>query len=187
MPAERVDLIWVAADDDSTEHFVLERRDGVTTLSGTVILVSEGQPTTITYRVAVDGAWRTTAIEATVSAAEETRIALQVVDGAWSADGAPRSRLDGCLDIDLGWTPATNLLPIRRLGLEVGEIGRIDAAWLRWPELDVVSVAQTYERVDENDYVYRAGEHELTLHTTADGIVTSYGDGLWVATSILRS
>jgi hypothetical protein len=37
---------------------------------------------------------------------------------------------EGCLDIDLGFSPSTNLLPIRRLTLAVGEAATVRAAWL---------------------------------------------------------
>lgn len=38
----------------------------------------------------------------------------------------------GALDIDLGFTPATNLLPIRRLDLAVGERAEVRTALLRF-------------------------------------------------------
>jgi len=40
----------------------------------------------------------------------------------WNGGSTVRERTDlaGCSDVDLGWTPATNILPIRRTGLVVG-------------------------------------------------------------------
>lgn len=186
MLSDRLDLIWTAPDDQSTEHFTLRRGGDRTTLKGTVVLVTDRQPASVTYRVDVDDAWRTSAAEATISAGDERQVTFEVADGRWTIDGRARPQLDGCIDVDLGWTPATNLLPIRRLALEVGEIARIDAAWLRWPELDVVRAEQTYERVAEQEYVYRSGSIVVTLRTTVDGIVTRYGDDRWLATSLVR-
>ena len=41
--------------------------------------------------------------------------------GRWGEmNGAHRTELDGCIDIDLAGTPFTNVIPIRRLPLHVG-------------------------------------------------------------------
>ena len=42
--------------------------------------------------------------------------------GVWTLDGAAVSGLEACVDLDLGFTPATNLLQIRRLALALGSI-----------------------------------------------------------------
>ena len=98
----------------------------------------------------------------------------------------PASHLDGCHDVDLGWTPATNTVPIRRLGLEVGETASITAAWVRFPELDVVASEQRYTRLGNDRWQYRSGDYDYELVTDeTTGLVLSYGDDLWraVATS----
>ncbi|KAI5357534.1 Putative glycolipid-binding protein [Septoria linicola] len=43
--------------------------------------------------------------------------------GNWNdhATGKPLPSLQGCLDVDFGITPATNTLPIKRLGLQNGQ------------------------------------------------------------------
>ena len=46
---------------------------------------------------------------------------------------APISELEGCLDIDIGVTPATNMLPVRRLKLEKDESCDILAAYVPLP------------------------------------------------------
>ena len=38
--------------------------------------------------------------------------------------------VSGCVDLDLGFTPATNLIAIRRLALSVGASAEVTAAWL---------------------------------------------------------
>lgn len=42
--------------------------------------------------------------------------------------------LDGCLDVDIGMTPATNTLPIKRLQLQEGESRDIFAAYVPLPD-----------------------------------------------------
>ncbi len=41
--------------------------------------------------------------------------------------------LNGCIDVDIGVTPATNALPIKRLGLSAGESREILAAYVPLP------------------------------------------------------
>ena len=65
-------------------------------------------------------------------------------------------------------------LPIRRLRLGVGESKTIQAAWVRFPQLDVVKAAQTYTRLDEFTYRYSSGTFEADLTVDDDGIVTQY-------------
>ena len=59
--------------------------------------------------------------------------------------------------MDLGCSPSTNTLPIRRLGLAVGTSKTIQAAWITFPELRVQKAAQTYTRLDEVTYRYASG------------------------------
>ena len=93
--------------------------------------------------------------------------------------------LDGCTDIDLGWTPATNTVPIRRLDLPVGESATISASWIRFPEFDVVKNDQTYERLAHDRWRYRSGPYDFKLVTDiASGLVLSYGEDLWQAVAL---
>lgn len=55
--------------------------------------------------------------------------------------------LEGCLDVDIGITPATNTLPIKRLRLQEGENREIHAAYVPLP--DQVDGAFLPERADQ--------------------------------------
>ena len=48
----------------------------------------------------------------------------------------------GCIDLDLSFSPATNLLAIRRLALPVNEIAEVRSAWLTFPDLDLEPLDQ---------------------------------------------
>ena len=102
--------------------------------------------------------------------------------GHWELDGSAAPHLGSCSDIDLGWTPATNTIPIRRLDLEVGETASIVAAWVRFPELDVIANQQHYTRMAPERWQYRSGEYDFELVTDASsGLVLAYGRDLWRA------
>ena len=76
--------------------------------------------------------------------------------GGWARDGLPLPELAGALDVDLGFTPLTNTLPIRRLALAVGESAPVRSAWLRFPELRLEPLQQTYTREAELTFRYHA-------------------------------
>jgi hypothetical protein len=68
--------------------------------------------------------------------------------GRWGEmNGAHRHDLAGCTDIDLPATPFTNSIPIRRLGLAVGDQAEVSAAMVDVDTLGVVPVAHRLERL----------------------------------------
>jgi hypothetical protein len=140
----------------------------------------------LTYLIECDRDWRTRRATITGSASG-TPIRLEFAadgEGHWMLDGAPLPRVEGALDIDLGFTPATNLLPIRRLTLAVGERAGVRTAWVRFPELRVEALEQSYSREAERVFRYDAlvdGERFQTrLDTDEFGRVLLY-EGLWEA------
>jgi hypothetical protein len=102
--------------------------------------------------------------------------------GAWTVGGTPATALAGCVDIDLGFSPATNLLPIRRLVLAVGASAPVRAAWVRFPELTTEVLEQTYTRLGPDRYLYESagGAFRRELVVDARGFVLDYPD-LWRA------
>ena len=86
----------------------------------------------------------------------------------------------GCIDIDLSFTPATNLLPIRRLQLPIGNEAVVRAAWLRFPTFTLEPLEQTYRRAGAKSYRYEtlAGKFDKDLVVNDAGFVTQY-PGFW--------
>jgi hypothetical protein len=87
----------------------------------------------------------------------------------------------GALDIDLGWSPSTNTLPIRRLGLEIGQTsGEFIAAWVRFPDLTLQPLPQEYVRLADRQYRYssRSGAFVANLLVDDDDLVLDY-EGFW--------
>lgn len=185
-------ILWHCAELASTEHAWLLDEDAGHRLAGVVVLPRDGDPCHITYEVVVDHHWVPLVATATVTTpAGVSRIALaSEADGRWMLDGTTAPPLDGCGDVDLGWTPATNTIPIRRLTLELGETASISAAWVRFPELDVVASEQRYTRLGNERWRYRSGDYDFELRTDdATGLVLAYGDDLWraAATAVGRT
>ena len=178
-------VAWRRSDEVETdEHCTLTVRDGGLSLVGTVLGAEGGTPVRIEYRVLADGAGMTTAAHVRDIRGFETRTIVLERDakGNWSVDGTVAKALKGCTDVDLGCSPSTNTLPIRRLGLAVGASRKIQAAWLRFPEFTVEKAAQTYTRLDEFTYRYASGTFAADLTVDDDGLVAAYAE--WRRTGV---
>ena len=178
-------VAWRRSDEVETdEHCTLTVRDGGLSLVGTVLGAEDAAPVRIEYRVLADGAGMTTAAHVRDLRGFETRtVALERdAKGNWTVDGVAVKALKGCTDVDLGCSPSTNTLPIRRLRLGVGASQKIQAAWLRFPDFTVVKAAQTYTRLDEYTYRYKSGTFEADLAVDDDGLVTTYAE--WRRTGV---
>lgn len=178
-------VAWRRSDEVETdEHCALTLRDGGLSLVGTVLGAEGGVPVRIEYRVLADGTGVTTAAHIRdLRGFEQRAMALgRDAKGNWSIDGIVDKALKGCTDVDLGCSPSTNTLPIRRLRLAVGASQTIRAAWVRFPDLTVVKAAQTYTRLDEFTYRYASGDFEAELTVDDDGLVTAYAD--WRRTGV---
>ena len=182
---DRVDVLWHCAALHSAEHAVVERSASGWRLSGSAALPVAGLPGHIDYALATNALWSVESADVTIWA-RATRIAhhFEHDDGTWHIDGRHRADLDGCRDLDLGWTPLTNTIPIRRLDLDVGASVEILAAWLRFPELDVVPNPQRYARTAVDRWRYHSGPFDFELAVDSNGIVVQYGDDLWQAVTV---
>ena len=178
-------VAWRRSDEVETdEHCTLTLRDSGLSLVGTVLGAEGGLPVRTEYRILTDAAGLTSAVSVRdLRGFEQRTLALaRDAKGNWTVDGAPVRALKGCTDVDLGCSPATNTLPIRRLRLAVGASHTIRAAWVRFPELVVEKAAQTYTRLDEFTYRYASGTFEAELTVDDDGLVAAYA--VWRRTAV---
>jgi hypothetical protein len=132
-------------------------------------------PAQLNYAVRCDEAFRTVSAEVSGRvASEEVRVSVEVSGGRWRLYGVEAPEVEGCTDIDLNFSPSTNLLPIRRLSLEVGQEARVRAAWLRFPSFRLQPLEQTYRRVSASRYRYESPGFQATLEVDELGMVTTY-------------
>jgi hypothetical protein len=171
-------VLW-QGEDGSRELCVLERADEGWRLRGTVLTVARQRPVEIRYRVVADAAWRTEDAEVLVALAGGDPREPATLGGLWSGKERPPEYAD-CADVDLGFTPATNTLPIRRLRLEIGQEAEVAAVWVRWPELTVERAVQRYARLAKDRYRFFQEEFEAELVVDDQGLVLDY-EGLWRA------
>jgi hypothetical protein len=106
----------------------------------------------------------------------------RTTEGAWSLNGDVVQRLEGCMDLDFGFTPATNLVQLRRLALAVGDAADAPVAWFDASAGTLDVLAQRYERRSETTYWYQAPRFGYAglLEVSPAGFVCRY-PGLWEA------
>jgi uncharacterized protein len=85
------------------------------------------------------------------------------------------------LDIDAQWSPVTNLMPVRRLGLDrTGSTGTFTMAWVSVPSLAVTLDEQRYTLlgVENGDVCVRFesadGSFTAVIRCDADGVALDY-------------
>ena len=179
-----VDVLWHSDLLASSERCSITFADDGTGFAGTAVLAVGDEPSQIDWTARTDAGGRTRSAHAAITMPAGTRRLTLAVDDQqrWRVDGHDARHLDGCVDVDLGWTPATNTLPIRRLALAPGASATIEAAWVRFPELDVVRNDQTYTRLADDRWRYASGNFEAELEVDpVTGVVRRYGEDLWRA------
>jgi hypothetical protein len=149
-------------------------------LDGTVLLVSPVGPARLQYQVKCDLQWRTQGaiVQGLLG---DRQVAIDIRSdglGAWTFNREPAPAVAGCIDVDFGFTPSTNLLPIRRLSPAEGGSLSVKAAWLRFPTLAFEPLDQVYARTGSHNYRYESAGQRFTADLTVDdlGLVARYGD-----------
>ena len=151
-------------------------------LDGTAVFSYNQQPCRLDYQVVSDTAWRT--LSASVEGwCGDAVIRIQIkTDPAqrWWLNEVEQPQVFGCIDVDLNFSPSTNLLPIRRLDLAVGETADVRAAWLRFPSFQLEPLSQQYRRLGETAYRYESsgGQFVADLKVNRSGFVIDY-PGIW--------
>jgi hypothetical protein len=177
-------ILWRRLDLPGHDAAMVEPVADGWRVSGIAVVVESARPCRAEYDVACDLRWvtRHCSLRGYVGA---TPVALDIVrsaSGTWTVDGADAPGLQDCTDIDLGFTASTNLLPIRRLQLEVGQRAVVRAAWIRFPEFTAEVLEQVYTRLAADRYLYESdnGAFRRELRVDPFGCVVEY-PGLWRA------
>ena len=180
-------ILWQRIDHPGHEISALEPHADGWRLAGTALFTHDGLPCELAYRIHCDSQWetQTVSIRGHVGGNSLSMDLRRSSDRAWYSNGVHVPEVEGCIDVDLGFSPSTNLLPIRRLALSVGDRAVVRAAWVRFPELSLELLEQVYTRVDADHYLYESadGSFRRELRVGADGFVLDYPD-YWRTDSI---
>ena len=160
--------------------FASREIDGVR-LDGHSTGVEDGLAWGVRYTLLIDASWRTRSAHVAVrSSVGAHDVALDGDSGEWQVDGEHAPALSGCLDVDLEASASTNVLPVRRLALEVGERAEAPAAYVRAADLRVERLEQSYARLPDDgdharyDYASPVFDYRATLVYDEFGLVLDY-------------
>lgn len=172
---------WRRLDTPGSESALLEETTGGWLLTGSAVFLHENQPCGLAYTIECATDWRT--LSANISGhvgINRHDFLIDVIENSWRKNGKDYPKVMGCIDIDIGFSPSTNLLPIRRLPLAVGESIEVKAAWLQFPSMELIPLPQIYTRETGTKYRYESPENDFLcmIETNQDGFVTSY-PGFW--------
>lgn len=142
------------------------------------MFVASGRLFRLRYAVAADSMLRTRHALVTGHAGTQPVRAdiRRGTGGQWTLGGREQPHLSGCIDVDLAFTPATNLLPLRLLGLRPGQAAPAPAAWLELDPPGLSVLAQCYRRISRCKYSYEAAAfgYRETLRVSRAGLVLHY-------------
>ena len=199
MPTLPKSLFWSRRDTAGSEHAIFDDVRGLTARG--VAQAAEPVPHTCRYELSTDEGWASLRLAVEVEGAGWSRgLKLERRDGQWRATtseqgdldaalvaaghppaGLPgiedASRLGDALDVDLGGSPLTNTLPIRRLGLRDADDGtshRITVAWVLVPSLVVLPAVQSYTLVGPERVRYASEGFTAELEIDPEGYVLRY-------------
>jgi hypothetical protein len=175
--------LWRRLDTPGHDAARVSRTDDGWRLEGVAVFAHELGPARLAYQVDCARDWRTRA--ANVSGwIGDHRCDVDVSRsdaGVWRLGGEVVEGLDGCLDVDFGFTPATNYLQLHRCDLPIGERAEFPVAWMDVPDPALTFLPQKYERRSADTYWYESpqGGYAELLAVAGSGFVRTY-PGLWV-------
>jgi hypothetical protein len=177
-------ITWRRLDVPGRETARLSRSGRGWRLSGSASFSAQDGASALAYVIECDEGWRTRTCRVTGVASDRSVDVHIDVDeaGVWRLNGLECLAVRSCLDVDLNFSPSTNLLPIRRLRLAPGQAADVKAAWLRFPSFTLDPLPQRYQRLDPRTYRYESAGGSFVRELTVNdaGFVTTY-PGFWEA------
>jgi hypothetical protein len=175
-------IFWRRLDTPGHEFARLRRAPGGWALEGQAAFLQDGTPCSMTYSIATNEDY--IPLSGRVSGwlgEKDIRVSLErSVGGVWAMNGLDVEAVEGCLDLDLGFSPSTNTLALLKAELPVDTETEVISAYLAFPELTLEPLRQTYRRTGEHTYAYESPQHGYAaeLRVNAVSFVVDY-PGLW--------
>lgn len=173
-------VLWKSLEWPGHESARLLSIDDGHRLEGGAAFLEETTPCNLDYSITCNADWTTrSTIAQGWMGSREIDITIESANGVWIMNGEEQPQVAGCLDIDLNFSPTTNLLPIRRLALEVGQFADVRTAWLVFPSFQLELLEQRYTRLAEDRVHYKTTTgFAAELRVSPNGLVLDY-ESLW--------
>lgn len=175
------EALWKRIDVSGHDAALLEEYRGGHRLTGTAIFDHEGRPGCLNYSVDLRPDWTTDRGRIIgFVAGEKVDVAIESRTDGWYLNGKPQG-LSHLVDLDYGFTPATNLQQIQRLRLPVGKRVEVPVAWFDVGSTTLIELPQVYEKQDDLTYPYEGPmfNYKAVLELAESGFARVYPE-LWV-------
>jgi hypothetical protein len=169
---------WSDWSGSGSEHLVLRQApDSIT--AEAVVLSGIDDGFGVRYRVLCDPTWRVRQVEVELMGSDKRLHLIADGEGRWLDDVARQTlrELDDLIDVDLAFTPFTNTLPIRRLGLKDGESADIMVVYVGVPDLTPIPDPQRYTCLAQGRrYRFESLDSDFVreIDIDAHGLVVTY-------------
>ena len=172
---------WRRLDRPGCDAALLRRSEGGWLLEGAVAFDHEGGSAAVAYQVEVDARWETK--RGLISGFLGDRTVQHEIkrdSAGWRLNGRRVEGLQHLVDLDYGFTPATNVLQLSRIALRPDQRAEVPVAWFDLDSASLTELPQSYERRSEASYWYRAPTvpYQNLLEIAPSGFVRCYPE-LW--------
>lgn len=180
------ELIWQHKESSGWEHVrVIADHPGWTVFDSILVREHDGQVLRGGYTLVTDKQWQTLEVRLMIESAPGSMEGIHLLtegDGRWTdANENHMPELDGCLDVDIQWSPLSNTLPINRIPLQEGEEAEVQVAYISLPELRVYPARQRYQRLNDDTVRFTTEQFQRDILVDTEGYVTEY-PGLFTRT-----
>lgn len=148
------ELIWQHLDAPGWEHVrIIDDHPGWTVFDSILVRKHEDQVLRGGYTLVTDKQWRTLELRLMLESAPGAMEGIHLLtegDGRWTdANDQHIPELDGCLDVDIEWTPLTSSLLISHTRLQAGEDHSASVIHISMPTMSMQRVTKDFRRLDD--------------------------------------
>jgi uncharacterized protein len=173
--------VWERLDRPGRDAASLQSSGDGWLLRGAAAFDHDGGSAAVAYQVEVDARWETKrGLISGFLGDQPIQHEIRRDDQVWRLNGVAVEGLEHLVDLDYGFTPATNLLQLSRLALEPSQQTEVPVVWFDLDSASLVELPQTYQRCSEASYWYEAPTvpYRALLEIAPNGFVQSYPE-LW--------
>jgi uncharacterized protein len=172
---------WERLDRPGCDSALLRLGSDGWLLRGAAVFDHDAGSAAVAYQVEVDARWETKRGRISGLLGDQAfQHEISRDNAGWRLNGVRVDGLGHLVDLDYGFTPATNVLQLSRLALEPGQRAEVPVAWFDLDSASLVELPQTYSRRSQASYWYEAPTvpYRALLEIAPNGFVLSY-PGLW--------
>jgi uncharacterized protein len=172
---------WRRLDRPGRDAASLRPSDRRWLLRGAAAFDHDGGSVAVAYQAEVDARWETKRGVIRGFFGDQTvQHEIHRDDAGWRLNGVRAAGLDHLVDLDFGFTPATNVLQLSRIALKLGQSAEVPVVWFDLDSASLTELPQRYERRSAASYWYEAPTvpYQGLLEIAPNGFVRSYPD-LW--------